>query len=307
MPTQWKAQDIPDQTGRVAIVTGSNSGIGFETARELARKGATVVLACRSESRGREAVARIRAEQPQADVQFRALDLADLDQVSVFAEDFLADFDRLDLLINNAGVMMPPASKTKQGFELQFGVNHLGHFALTGHLIERLNTTPGSRVVVVSSLAHRQGKMNFDDLDFEAGYRSMAAYGQSKLSNLLFARELQRRLEAAGATVQVTAAHPGWTVTNLQQHTGLFRMLNPLFGMRAPQGALPTLYAATAPEAENGGYYGPGGLTEMRGYPRPARTTSDVDDRQQAARLWEVSERRTGVQYGALAAPARAS
>ncbi|MEM8933222.1 MAG: oxidoreductase, partial [Acidobacteriota bacterium] len=219
--TSWTFDDIPDQTGRSAMVTGANSGIGFETARALARKGARVTLACRSLDRGMAAKERILAETPDAEVDVAPLDLADLTRVATFAEQVARAHDRLDLLVLNAGVMVPPASRTAQGFELQFGVNHLGHFALTGRLLPLLQSTAGSRVVVVSSTAAAFGAMRFDDLHFEKrGYAPWPAYGQSKLANQLFTRELQRRLRDAGSTVQVTAAHPGWTATNLQRTSG---------------------------------------------------------------------------------------
>lgn len=284
----------------MAIVTGANSGIGFETARELARRGAGVVLACRSEERGAEAKQRIEAGLPDADVRVRKLDLADLDQVSEFAAALRAESDRLDLLINNAGVMIPPEGRTKQGSELQFGINHIGHFALTGRLLDLLLATPGARVVTVSSQAHRQGQLDFDDLDFERGYQAAAAYAQSKLANLLFTFELDRRLSAAGADVTAAAAHPGWTVTNLQRHSRLIRLLNPIFGMNQAKGALPTLRAATAPDVRGGDYFGPGGFYEMRGYPERVGTSDAARSEEDAARLWAVSEKRTGVTYETL-------
>ena len=299
--SKWTSERIGDQHGKVVIVTGANSGIGFEAARELARKGATVVLACRSAERGEGAVKRIEDELPEASVAFQPLDLSDLDQVRSFAQAFLAAHDRLDLLINNAGVMMPPLSRTKQGFELQFGVNHLGHFALTGLLLERLVATPNARVVNVSSQAHRQGKMVFDDLNWRTrSYSKSGAYGQSKLANLLFTFELQRRLDALDADVLVTAAHPGWTGTNLQQHVKLFEALNGLFAMPQPQGALPTLRAATDPDAKGGDYFGPHGFMEMRGYPERVGTTRAAKDVGDAARLWDASVELTGVSYEAL-------
>ena len=231
-----------------------------------------------------------------------ALDLADLEQVREFAAAALERFDRIDLLINNAGVMIPPQSKTKQGFELQFGVNHLGHFALTGLLLDRIMETPNARIVNVSSQAHRQGKMDFDDLDFESrGYKRIAAYGQSKLANLLFTFELARLLERHGSKVAVAAAHPGWTQTNLQQHSGLVRWLNPMFGMDPPGGALPTLRAATAPDVVTGDYYGPRGFYEMRGAPKKVGTTKAAKSEDDARRLWSVSEDRTGVRYSVTA------
>lgn len=293
---KWTQADIPDQSGKLALVTGANSGIGFEAARALARRGATVVLGCRDVARAREAAARIGAESVRPVVM--CLDLADLDAVRRFAEEFSARFDRLDLLINNAGVMMPPASTTKQGFELQFGVNHLGHFALTGLLLPRLQAAGGARVVNVSSQAHRQGRMNFDDLDFQTRrYDRMAAYGQSKLANLLFTFEAVRRFAAAGVDVVVAAAHPGWTRTNLQKHWGLADLLNPLLGMAPAKGALPTLRAATDPAVQPGDYFGPRGIYQMWGYPRRVGTTRAARNLEDAVRLWEVSQLRTGVVY----------
>lgn len=298
MPSTWSARDIPDQHGRIAIVTGSNSGIGLETARELARKGAHVVLACRSEAKANEAIDDIRNDDAEADVVFMELDLADLDQVRDFAEAVHARFDRLDLLINNAGVMIPPESRTRQGFELQFGVNHLGHFALTGLLLDLLRKSEGARVVNVSSVAHKLGRMDFDDLDFERrGYNASQAYGQSKLSNLLFTDALARKLDVAGIDVRVASAHPGWTQTNLQQHSSLFQWMNPFFGMRPAGGALPTLRAATDPAVEPNDYYGPDGWFEMRGAPKKVGTTRAARNGADAERLWKVSEERTGVHF----------
>ncbi len=298
MDTDWSQSNIPDQGGRVAIVTGANSGIGLETARELARKGAHVVLACRSQARADEAISDIRSSLPEAKIEFLALDLADLDQVRIFAASVRERFDRLDLLINNAGVMIPPASKTKQGYELQFGVNHIGHFALTGMLLDLLITTDGARVVNVSSTAHRFGRMNSDDLDFDArGYNASAAYGQSKLANLLFTSELARKTAEAEAKVLVAAAHPGWTQTNLQQHSTLFQRLNPFFGMQPIGGALPTLRAATASDVEAGDYFGPSRFFEMWGAPKKVGRAKAADSREDAQRLWEVSERLSGVKF----------
>jgi NAD(P)-dependent dehydrogenase (short-subunit alcohol dehydrogenase family) len=214
----WSEADIPDQSGRVAIVTGANSGIGFETARALAAKGARVVLACRSAERGRDAERRLREAVSGADARFRTLDLGSLASVEAFAKELASEESRLDLLINNAGVMVPPLGRTAAGFELQFGTNHLGHFALTGRLLGLLCETPGARVVTVSSMAHFVGRIDFDDLTSERGYVAMLAYGQSKVANLLFARELARRLDGAGYDVVSSAAHPGSTRTELQRH-----------------------------------------------------------------------------------------
>ncbi len=294
----WTAGDIPDQSGREVVVTGANTGIGFETARALARKSAHVTLACRNVEKGREAVRRILAESPDCAAFLMQLDLADLRSVEAFAARYREQHERLDLLILNAGVMIPPASKTAQGFELQFGVNHLGHFALTGALLPLVRATEGSRVVVLSSTAATRAVMRFDDLNFEKrGYRAWQAYGQSKLANQLFALELQRRLRAAGSSVIVTAAHPGWTATDLQRNSGLMRFLNRLLAMQPPQGALPTLRAATDPEAAGGDYYGPDGFFQMRGYPERVDMVKQARKAGDAARLWEISEKLTGVRY----------
>jgi NAD(P)-dependent dehydrogenase (short-subunit alcohol dehydrogenase family) len=297
---KWTLDDMPDQSGRVAIVTGANTGIGFETAAALAEKNATVVMACRNKQKAEAAMQKIRERTPDAKLEFIELDLASLASVERFAEAFRASQDRLDLMINNAGVMIPPFGTTEDGFELQFGCNHLGHFALTGRLLDLLETTKGARIVNVSSMAHRQGKMDFDNLNAEKGYRAMPAYGQSKLANLLFTFELQRRLEAAGSTVQATAAHPGWTGTDLQRHSAIIRFLNFFFAQTPPMGALPTLRAATDPLATGGDYFGPKGFYEMRGYPVKVGTTAEAKDEIDARRLWEVSENLTGVSFESL-------
>jgi NAD(P)-dependent dehydrogenase (short-subunit alcohol dehydrogenase family) len=295
---KWTSAHIPDQTGRTAIVTGANSGIGFETARALAAKGARVVLACRDEAKGIAACERIMEEGGSARVAMMPLDLSALPSVRAFVAEFEARYERLDLLINNAGVMMPARrSRTADGYERQFGTNHLGHFALTGLLLPHLSSTAGSRVVTVSSLAHRLGTIDFDDLQQERRpYGRMASYAQSKLANLLFTFELQRRL-AAGAATQALAAHPGWTATNLQRETPLFRIFNRPLAMKPWQGALPTLYAATATEAKGGESYGPDGWFELRGFPRRVGTSERALSTEDAARLWRASETLTGVRF----------
>jgi NAD(P)-dependent dehydrogenase (short-subunit alcohol dehydrogenase family) len=304
---RWTSENMGDQDGRVAIVTGSNSGIGKVAAGELARKGATVVMAVRDVTRGEEAAAGLRDDRDGGDLVVMELDLADLASVRAFTNAYRQRFDRLDLLVNNAGVMMPPASRTADGFELQFGTNHLGHFALTGRLMDLLLATEGSRVVTVSSMAHKWGGIDFDDLQWEKrNYSKGGSYGQSKLANLLFTYELQRRLDLAGVDTIATAAHPGWTATNLQRSSGLFRMLNPLMAMKPWQGALPTLMAATGKEVRGGEYYGPRGFQEMRGYPGQVDSNEASRDEGTARRLWEVSEQLTGVSFDALAGGAGA-
>ena len=292
----WTLENVPDQSGRVAIVTGANSGIGYETARGLAIKRAHVILACRSVPKGTEAVERIVTETPSAHAELIPLDLSSLQSVREFTETFRSAHDRLDLLINNAGVMMPPTrTETADGFELQFGTNHLGHFALTMRLLDRLLDTPDSRVVNVSSTSHRFGTIDFDDLNWtRRAYKRMASYGQSKLANLLFTLELQDRLGTGSAATTALAAHPGWTATNLQDVSPLIRFFNPLVSMKPWQGALPTLYAAVAEEAKGGEYFGPDGLGEMRGYPKRVGTSDRAKNKDDAERLWTVSEQLTG-------------
>ena len=295
---KWDMAEIGDQRGTVAIVTGSSSGIGLETARVLAIKGATVILAVRSQAKGRSAVDRIAVDAPEGAIRVMDLDLADLASVKGFADTFLNDYDRLDLLINNAGVMIPPYATTSDGFELQFGTNHLGHFALTGLLMERLMETGGSRVVNLSSTAHKWGAIDFSDLNWERRrYKKWQAYGDSKVANLLFTHALRERFSKGEAGVRVAAAHPGWTATELQRHTGLVSVLNHLFAQTTAMGALPTLYAATAQDVRSGDFFGPGGLMEMRGYPRRVRAVEGAYDREAADRLWEISESLTGVTF----------
>jgi NAD(P)-dependent dehydrogenase (short-subunit alcohol dehydrogenase family) len=308
--TQWTAGDVPDCSGRVFVVTGANSGIGLEAARVLAGRGAHLVLACRDTGKAEIALTEILRAHPGASVEAMELDLASLDSVRKFAERFLAAHPRLDVLVNNAGVMALPHRRTADGFEMQFGTNHLGHFALTGLLLERLLDGDGHRVVTVSSTAHRGGKMSFDDLQSERSYSKWGAYGQSKLANLLFTYELQRRLARKGAGCIAVACHPGYASTNLQFAgprmegsrllEGVMRLANRLFSQGADMGALPTLYAATAPDVEGGDYIGPGSVGEIWGAPRKVRSSSRSHDRAAATRLWDVSEKLTGVRYGAL-------
>jgi NAD(P)-dependent dehydrogenase (short-subunit alcohol dehydrogenase family) len=293
----WSAEQLPDQQGRLAIVTGANSGIGFETARVLAEKRATVIMACRNLDKANPKADEIRAAHPGCSIEVMKLDLSNLDSVREFANSFKAKHTRLDLLINNAGIMVPPYGKTAQGFETQFGVNHLGHFALTGALLDVIVDTPGSRIVTVSSVAHYMGRIDFSDLNWDNGYKAQAAYGQSKLANLLFTYELQRRLAAAGKDTLAVAAHPGWTSTNLQEHAPSVKFMNRFFGQEPLMGALPTLYAATESDVHGAEYYGPSGFLEMNGPPKRVKSNRRSRDENVAERLWNVSEDLTGVRF----------
>ncbi|WP_309569560.1 oxidoreductase [Deinococcus sp.] len=298
--SDWTEDDVPDQTGKVVVVTGANSGLGLETSRVLALRGATVIMACRNAQKAEKAAAGIRALKPQGDVILMSLDLGDLKSVEAFAAAFREKYDRLDVLVNNAGIMVPPLGRTAQGFETQFGVNHLGHFALTAQLMPLLEKTPGARVVTVSSMAHRFGKMDFGDLNWKSRkYAPMPAYGQSKLSNLLFTYELNRRLSAAGSDVTAVAAHPGWASTGLQGEGQGSQLANQLFAQSQAMGALPSLYAATSPDAVGGAYYGPSGLLELGGNPERVPSNERSHDEEDAKRLWEVSEELTGVDFTA--------
>ena len=303
MSTKWTAADIPDQSGRVAVVTGANTGLGYWTAEMLADKGAHVVLAVRNLDKGKDAVDRITAKSPKADVALQQLDLTSLDAIRETAEELRAAHERIDLLINNAGVMYTDKATTKDGFELQFGTNHLGHFAFTGLLLDRLLPVQGSRVVTVSSIGHRIiAKIHFDDLQWQRSYNRVAAYGQSKLANLMFTYELQRRLAAKGAPTVALAAHPGGSDTELTRN--IPRLLKPvvdvvwpMFSQSAEMGALPTVRAATDPSAQGGQYYGPDGIGEQRGYPKVVKSSKQSHDEAIQRRLWAVSEELTGVTY----------
>lgn len=303
MSRKWTAGDIPDQHGRLAIVTGANSGLGRIAARELAKHGASVIIACRDSSKGAEAASAIKAAFPSSSVEAAQLDLANLGSIRTFAERIRTGHDHIDLLVNNAGVMAAPYQRTADGFELQFGTNHLGHFALTGLLLPLLHDGSDARVVVVASNAHKRGRLRFDDLQGERRYSRWGAYAQSKLANLLFAFELDRRLRAAGRRLISVAAHPGYSATNLQlsgpppYERPVMSLGNFLFAQAAEMGALPILYAATAPELAGGSYVGPDGVGEMRGHPVLVHATKRAQDQDDARRLWEVSERLTGVTY----------
>jgi NAD(P)-dependent dehydrogenase (short-subunit alcohol dehydrogenase family) len=299
----WTAEQMPDQTGRLAVVTGGSSGLGVITARELARKGAHVVLAVRTASKGETVAQDIRGSVPGAEVEVRELDLASLDSVRAFAKRMNDEGAALDLLVNNAGIMMTPPQKTSDGHELQFGTNHLGHFALTGLLLDALGRASAPRVVTVSSIEHKPGHIHFDDLQLERGYGARKAYQQSKMANAVFAIELDRRLRAAGSPILSVLAHPGYSATNLQSTgpTGVaalaMKISNAVVAQKPERGALPQLYAATAPGVEGGQFFGPSGFQEMRGDVTEVQAVPEAHDPEIGRRLWEVSEELTGVSF----------
>lgn len=305
--TLWTFRDIPDLSGRHAIVTGANSGLGFWTALHLARHGADVVLACRSTERAREARERIVASVPGAQLSVMELDVADLDSVQRFAQQYGHARASLHILCNNAGLAMPPLAHTRHGFESQFGTNFLGHFALTGRLLPQLRATPGARVVHTASIAHRFGRIDFDDPNYRhRPYKQMPSYGQSKLANLMFAFELQRRLARDGIDAISLAAHPGYAATNISANNSLgasrignaaVKLGDRLFGQSAEAGARPLLLAATSPQARGGDYWGPRGMFELRGAPKRVGSTRHARDEAAAARLWQLAEDLTGVRY----------
>jgi NAD(P)-dependent dehydrogenase (short-subunit alcohol dehydrogenase family) len=311
MSNAWTAEDMPDIAEQTVLVTGANSGLGYEATKAFARRDATVVMACRSTDRGEKAAREIREtiDSTGATLNVRECDLASLSSVAEFAAGVREEYDELHLLCNNAGVMAIPRKETEDGFEMQLGVNHLGHFALTGLLLDLVVETPGeTRIVTHSSSAHTSGTVDFDDLHREDSYGKWEAYGQSKLANLLFVYELQRRLTEAGLTDTMSVAcHPGYANTNLQYRGpeemgstlryGLMRVANAVFAQSAEQGALPLLYAATATDVEGGSYYGPSGFMNMRGSPERQESNEASYDEADAARLWELSEKLTGVEY----------
>jgi hypothetical protein len=300
MNKKWSITDIPSQKGKVVIITGANSGLGFEITKTLAKKGAEVVMACRNQEKAEEAKEEILKESPEALLQIMILDLADIKSILTFAKGFKDQYHRLDILGNNAGVMFLPKSKTKDGFEIHFGVNHLGHFVLTTLLLDILIATEDSRVVTMSSIYHKQGKINFDDLQLDDDYNKQKAYAQSKLANLLFAFELQRKLQQLDVNTISVAAHPGYSATNLQlvgpeMEDAIFKKTimkvgNFLFAQNAEKGALPFLYAAIAEDVEGGDYYGPNGLLELWGQPTKVEPSAKALDEQTAVTLWQKSE-----------------
>lgn len=304
---KWTANHIPDLTDKVIIVTGANSGLGYESAKALAAKHATVIMACRTISKAEAAKEQILAVQPSAKLVVMELDLSSLDSVRAFTQAFDQQYDRLDILLNNAGLMAIPQKQTADGFEMQLGVNHLGHFALTALLFPNLIQTAGSRVVNVSSSAHRMGEMDFSNLNWEKDYSKWPAYGRSKLANLLFTHELTKRLAEHDLPLIVASAHPGWATTELQEKgpkmegSGFMQMMarfaNALVAQGPDMGALPQLFAATAPDVEQGGFYGPDGWQEMRGYPTLTQPRPGKVKAEEAARLFEVSEQLTGVRF----------
>ena len=305
---KWTTDHVPRLDGKTILITGANSGLGLESARALARKGARVILACRTRDKARAASSELLTDQPDAQLEPLELDLANLASVRSAARDVASRHDRLDVLLNNAGVMATPYTRTRDGFELQFGTNHLGHFALSGLLFPLLRATGGARIVSVSSGAHKIGRMHFDDPHWEKSYARWPAYGTSKLANLLFVNELARRCKQAGVDVLAAAAHPGYANTNLQLRAvqmteaklaeKLIGALNPLFGQPAAMGALPQLYAATASDVSPGDYIGPGGWLEVRGFPRKVRAKPSAYDAADMLRLWELSEGMTRVHFG---------
>lgn len=299
MPQKWTLAEMPRLDDKLAVVTGANRGLGLEISAGLAGAGATVVMACRDTGRAAAAVQEIRRRVPQAQLEVMPLDLADLSSVRRFAQDFTARFNRLDILCNNGSAILVPLQKTRDGFEMHIGTNHLGHFVLTGLLLDKLRATLGSRVVNTSSMAHRLTKgLKLDDLHFERRpYKDMDAYGQSKLASLLYTFELDRRLRRAGLNITATAAHPGWSNTNPDQGTALMRWANSFMAQPAAMGALPSLYAATAPSAQGGDYVGPGGFKELRGYPAKAGSSEEARNPELAAQLWARSEMLTGTKY----------
>ncbi|GAB4417826.1 MAG: SDR family NAD(P)-dependent oxidoreductase [Bacteroidia bacterium] len=294
----WNTDSIPDLHGRIAIVTGATSGLGKETARVLAGKGAQVVMAVRNTQKGDAVADEIRRQFPHAAIEVSALDLASLASVRRFSDAFAAGHARLDLLVNNAGIMMCPFDRTEDGFEIQMGTNHLGHFALTGYLLPLLRQTPGARIVATSSVAHRRGNIDLGDIGWEKRkYDTVQAYGDSKIANLYFAYAFARKFAADPSAPLITAAHPGWTRTELQRHSGVFMFLNRFFAQDADMGALPTLRAAFDPAARSGDYYGPSGWMELQGYPVKVASNKRSHDADAAARLWQLSETLTGVAY----------
>lgn len=296
--SKWNSDNIPNQQDKVIIITGATSGLGKEATKILSSKNATVIMAVRNTKKGEIVAQEIRETFSSAIIEVRKLELNSLKSIQIFAEGILSDYERLDILINNAGVMACPFSKTEDGFEIQMGVNHLGHFALTGHLMPLLKKTKSSRIVVTASAAHRQGNINFEDINWKKrDYSTIKAYGDSKLANLYFTYELARKFKGDADAPMVTVAHPGWTSTDLGRHSLLFRVLSPVFSQDVKNGTLPTLRAAVDENSKSGDYYGPSGFMEAKGAPIIVKSNKMSHREDKAKKLWEMSEEMTGVRY----------
>ena len=294
----WNAHNIPNQKGRVVVITGATSGLGKEATKVLASKDATIILAVRNTKKAEGVAKEILKLVPEAKLDIRALELNSLKSIQLFSQEVISNYDRLDILINNAGVMACPFAKTEDDFEIQMGVNHLGHFALTGHLMPLLRKTNDARIVATSSIAHKQGNINFKDLNWsDRKYKTSQAYCDSKIANLYFAFELVKKLKDQSDAPKVTIAHPGWTTTELQRHASIFRILNPIFSQKVDQGVLPTLRAAIDPNASPGDFFGPAGFMEMKGHPIKVKPNKRSRDESKATQLWKISEEMTGVIY----------
>ncbi|MDG1332443.1 MAG: oxidoreductase [Crocinitomicaceae bacterium] len=296
--SNWNTNDIPDQKGKVVIITGATSGLGKEASKILAQKNATVIMAVRNVQKAEAVASEIRKEYPEAKIEINALDLGSLSSVRTFSKEISEVHDHIDILINNAGVMMCPYSKTEDGFEIQMGTNHLGHFALTGLLMPLIKKAERGRIVATSSIGHRSGNIDFSDINWESRkYKTTQAYGDSKMANLYFAYELGRKLSKEDNAPIATAAHPGWTSTDLQRHSLFFRVLNPVFSQKVARGVLPTLRAAIDPEAKQGDYFGPKGFQEMKGNPIVVGSNDLSHNVENAKNLWSMSEELTGVHF----------
>jgi len=295
---KWNSQNIPDQKGKTILITGATSGLGKEATKVLAIKNATVIMAVRNIQKAEIVANEIRIEYPNAKIDIRNLDLSSLDSIKTFAKEILANYEKLDILINNAGVMMCPYSKTKDGFEMQMGTNHFGHFALTGLLMPVLIKTKNSRIVVTSSIGHKQGNIDFTDINWEKrNYKTQKAYADSKLANLYFAYELERRYKDNPDAPTVTASHPGWTKTELDRHSGMASFLGNIVAQTVQMGTLPTLRAATEASVKSGDYFGPSGFMEMRGHPVLVQSNKMSHNKENSKTLWSLSEKLTGVKY----------
>jgi NAD(P)-dependent dehydrogenase (short-subunit alcohol dehydrogenase family) len=295
---KWNTQDIPDQKGKVVIITGATSGLGKEAAKVFAEKGATVIMPVRNTEKAKSVLEEILKLNPNSKIVIKSLDLSSLNSIKLFADDFLKSYNQLDILINNAGIMYCPYSKTQDGFEIQMGTNHLGPYALTAHLMPLLMKTANSRIVNTASLAHLTGNIDFEDINWEnRKYKTMQAYADSKIANLYFHYELAKKLKGQKNAPLVIAAHPGWTKTELDRHIGIVGIISSIIGQKAEKGVLPTLRAATDPDAISGDYFGPDGFREMRGNPVKVKSNAMSLNAQKAEQLWTLSEKLTGIKY----------